>query len=82
MMYVEFIGILNVPIEAALAPDILCDPDIKIISIVQAGPVLDNVRSPDGYACLLHVFISDEDALYLRLKYPDKVSNIFTKVDK
>lgn len=82
MMYVEFIGFPNVPIKNAMAPDILSDPDIRIIEIKQVGPLMRNVYSSYGYACLLHVFVSDEDAIYLRLKHPTTVSNIFTKVDK
>lgn len=82
MMYVEFIGFPNVPIEESLCPDILLDPGIEILEIRQMSKLMHNVYAQQGYACLLHIFLSDEDVMFLQLKYPNEDSNIFTKVDK
>lgn len=77
MMYVEFIGRVGAfDINECGAPACLCDPDIDIIEIRQVGPTLTHI-SP--HAALLKVFVSDEDAAYLHLKYPKEQSYIFTK---
>ncbi len=83
MMYTEFIGIAGVPIGQSMAPDCLCDPSIEIIKIESMGVEFDNIYMPEGQtASLLRAYVSDETVLFLHLKYPTKVIDIFTKVDK
>jgi hypothetical protein len=78
MMYSEFIGFIDVPMENWM-PGCLSDPDITILDKKIVGPKIEKI-TPD--AALMRIYISDEDAAYLKLKYPAGQSNIFTKVDK
>lgn len=76
-MYVEYIGKIDEPLRKEWAPICLTDPDITMLGI----EILEEISNiTPGIWRLLRVFISDEDASYLSMKYPTEAGYVFEKI--
>jgi hypothetical protein len=76
-MYMECIAPVDwEKLNRSWAPICLMDPNITIIKTVQDQPL----KHIDPKMACLRIYVSDEDAEYLMLKYEKEHSYIFIKV--